>query len=225
MKRIQWQYIFGGLLILFGAVFLLDNLNIIKHVSNLFFGLLFAVGGAFFLYIYLSENKQWWALIPGFVLLGLGALIGLEAILPSWADDIGGTLFLASISLPFWIIYLRFRGDFWWALIPAGVMLTLALITGVEALLPGLDLAGTLLFFGMALTFFVIGFIPTPAGQMRWAFIPAAIMTLMGFVVLAIEFESGAILAASALILVGVYQIYRALRPASSASSISTDQE
>jgi hypothetical protein len=225
MKRIQWQYIFGGLLILFGAVFLLDNLNVIKNVSDVFFGLLFAVGGAFFLYIYLSENKQWWALIPGFVLLGLGALIGLDALLPSWGDDIGGTLFLASVSLPFWIIYLRFRGDFWWALIPAGVMLTVALIAGVEAFVPGMDLGGTLLFFGMGLTFFLIGVISTPAGQMRWAYIPAAILTLMGFIVLAIEFESGAVFAASALILVGVYQIYRALRPASSASQISTDEE
>jgi hypothetical protein len=225
MKRIQWQYIFGTLLILFGVVFLLDNFNVIDSVSDIFFGLLFALGGAFFLYIYLSENKQWWALIPGFALLGLGALIGLDALLPSWGDDIGGTLFLASISLPFWIIYLRFRGDFWWALIPAGVMLTLALITGVESLMPGLDLEGPLLFFGMGLTFFVLGFIPTPGGQMRWAFIPAAILTLMGFIVLAIEFESGAIFAAAALILVGVYQIYRALRPASSASPITTDQE
>lgn len=225
MKRIQWQYLFGTLLILFGAVFLLDNFNIIKNVSDLMFGLLFALGGLFFLYIYLTENKQWWALIPGFVLLGLGALIGLGALLPDQADDIGGPLFLASISIPFWIIYLRFRGDFWWALIPAGVMLTLALISGVDAFLPGLNLEGTMLFLGMGLTFFVVGLIPTPGGQMRWAFIPAVILTVMGFLILAIENESGAIFAAAALILVGVYQIYRSLRPASSASQITTDQE
>jgi hypothetical protein len=225
MKRIQWQYIFGALLILFGAIFLLDNFNIIENVSDAVFGLLFAVGGAFFLYIYLTENKQWWALIPGFVLLGLGALIGLGALLPSRADDIGGPLFLASISLPFWIIYLRFRGDFWWALIPAGVMLTLALIAGAEAFVPGLDLGGTILFLGMGLTFFVVGLIPTPGGQMRWAFIPAAILTVMGFFILAIEHESGTLFFAAALILFGVYQIYRSLRPASRAEQITTDPE
>ncbi len=104
-------------------------------------------------------------------------------------------------------------------------MLTLALISGIDAFLPGLDLEGTILFLGMGLTFFVVGLIPTPGGQMRWAFIPAAILTVMGFLILAIENESGAIFAAAALILVGVYQIYRSLRPASSASQITTDQE
>jgi drug/metabolite transporter superfamily protein YnfA len=225
MKRIQWQYVMGTLLILFGVVFLLDNFNVIQNVSDVFFGALFAVGGAFFLYIYLSENKQWWALIPGFVLLGLGVLISLDAFLPQQADDIGGPLFLASISIPFWIIYLRFRGDFWWALIPAGVMLTLALIAGAESLLPGLDLGGTILFFGMGLTFFIVGLIPTPAGQMRWAFIPAVILTIMGFFILALEHESGTLFAAGALILVGLYQIYRALRPASGSGEITSGQE
>jgi hypothetical protein len=34
MKRIHWQYIFGGLLILLGVVFLLDNFDIIENVSS-----------------------------------------------------------------------------------------------------------------------------------------------------------------------------------------------
>jgi hypothetical protein len=225
MKRIQWQYIFGGLLILFGVVFLLDNFDIIDNVSDLVFGSLFTVGGAFFIYIYLSENQQWWALIPGFVLLGLGAMIGMGAILPSLADDLSGPLFLASVSLPFWIIYLRFRGDFWWALIPAGVMMTLAIIAGVETLLPGLDLGGAILFFGMGLTFFIVGIIPTPAGQMRWAFIPGAILSLMGFLILALEHDWGMIFAAGALILVGLYQIYRSLRPGSGTTPITSAEE
>ncbi|MGD8603533.1 MAG: hypothetical protein PVF49_03070 [Anaerolineales bacterium] len=225
MKRIHWQYIFGGLLILLGVVFLLDNFNIIENVSDAVFGLLFAVGGAFFLYIYLSENQQWWAIIPGFVLLGLGAMIGMGAFLPALADDLGGPLFLASISLPFWFIYLRFRGDFWWALIPAGVMLTLALIAGAETLLPGLDLGGAILFFGMGLTFFVVGLVPTPAGKMRWAFIPGAILVLMGFFILSLEYDWGMIFAAAALILVGLYQIYRSLRPGSGSNQITSAEE
>lgn len=225
MKRIQWQAIFGGLLILFGAVFLLDNFNIIENVSDLVFGSLFAVGGAFFLYLYLTENQQWWALIPGFVLLGLGAMIGMGAVLPSLAGDISGPLFLASVSLPFWIIYFRFRGDFWWALIPAGVMLTLALITGVETFVSGADLGGAILFFGMGLTFFIVGLVPTPAGKMRWAFIPGAILTLMGFFILALEHDWGMIPAAAALILVGLYQIFRSLRSGTGSSQITSAEE
>jgi hypothetical protein len=225
MKRYQWQYIFGGLLILFGVVFLLDNFNIIHNVSDLVFGSLFAVGGAFFIYLYLSESQQWWALIPGFVLLGLGAMIGMGAVFPALADDLSGPLFLASISLPFWIIYLRFRGDFWWALIPAGVMLTLAFVAGSESIFPGLDLGGAILFFGMGLTFFIVGLIPTPAGNLRWAFIPGAILMLMGFFILSLEHDWGMIFAAAALILVGVYQIFRSLRPGSGSSQTTSVEE
>ena len=41
-------------------------------------------------------------------------------------------MFLGTIGLSFWVIYLT-RRDFWWAVIPGGALMTLALVAGARA--------------------------------------------------------------------------------------------
>jgi len=104
-------------LILVGVLFLLQQVFSIPF-GGLFVALLFAAGGAVFLYFLVKDRSKWWAAIPGFVLLGLGALIG-SSLLPGVGNRIGGSIFLAFIGLGFLVVYLL-RKDQWWPIIPAG---------------------------------------------------------------------------------------------------------
>ncbi|HEX7021371.1 MAG TPA: hypothetical protein VF171_00840, partial [Trueperaceae bacterium] len=66
------------LLIGLGALFLLGNLGWLTALSRFVWSLAFLGGGAAFLSVYYGNRNQWWALIPGFALLALGATIMLD---------------------------------------------------------------------------------------------------------------------------------------------------
>jgi len=179
MKMLNSRVVWGSLLILAGFLVLLENLNILS-VSGLFIAILFGFAGLAFLSMYLQNRSSWWPLIPGVILLALGILIAMEELVPSLAAPLGGAFFLGSISLAFWLVYFTNRGN-WWAIIPAGVMLTLAIVAGLDELLMGQDLGG-LFFMGIGLTFALLGLIPNTGANLRWAFIPAGILILFGLV-------------------------------------------
>jgi hypothetical protein len=80
-------------------------------------------------------------------------------------------------------VYLADRRN-WWALIPAGVMLSLTLVVLSDNLFRGID-SGWVLFFGIGLTFAVIAALPGPRGQMSWAWIPSIIAFVIGGIILA----------------------------------------
>ena len=120
----NWRILLGGLLVIVGIASFLDSLNIIPF-GGLLWGVLFAFGGVAFI-VYLFQNqKAWWAIIPGVVLIGLGFIILISSIFPNFQGEIGGFIFFVAISIAFLIVYLMNK-KFWWAIIPAGVMASLA---------------------------------------------------------------------------------------------------
>jgi hypothetical protein len=122
-----------------------------------------------------------------------------------------GPLFLASIGVGFALVYLATPQN-WWAIIPAGVMTTLALVAGVDELrLVSFDTGG-LFFIGLGVTFLVVGLLPAEHGAWtRWAFIPAAVLIVIG-VLISTSFEPGiAYLWPAALIVGGLVLIGRTL--------------
>jgi len=74
------------------------------------------------------------------------------------------------------------RRDFWWAVIPGGVLWTVALVSGLSSALPG-ELTSGILFLGLGLTFALLSLVPTPQGRMKWALIPGGVMLLLGLIV------------------------------------------
>ncbi|HEY46344.1 MAG: hypothetical protein AMJ88_13990 [Anaerolineae bacterium SM23_ 63] len=72
-----------------------------------------------FLYVYLSDRTHWWAIIPAYILLAIGVMVGLieGGILD---DNLVATYVLLSVAIPFFVIYARDRKQ-WWALIPGGI--------------------------------------------------------------------------------------------------------
>lgn len=199
--------LWGILLILAGLAFLLQNLGLFP-MGDLFWALLFGFGGVAFLSIFVANRENWWGLIPGFALLGIGLLIALGTLAPGFADRWGGSIVLGAIGLSFMIIYL-IRRDFWWAIIPAGILLTLAILTGLEAVVGGFNMGGLLL-LGIGLTFAMVAVTPTPEGRNVWAWIPAGILSLIGLLILAeTELLIGYIWPV-VLILLGLVLVYRA---------------
>jgi hypothetical protein len=73
-----------------------------------------------FIVIYVRERQNWWALIPAYVLLSIGIMVGLietrlisDLIIPAYV--------MFTVAIPFLVIYFRNPKE-WWPLIPGGVM-------------------------------------------------------------------------------------------------------
>ena len=177
MKRFDVRILIGALLIGAGVLFLLQTFNIIPDAWNILWIGAFAVGALIFFYVYISDRAQWWALIPGMTLLGLAGTVLVESYLPD-LGNMGGALFLAGISLGFWMIYLTNR-EFWWTIIPGGVLLTLSAVTLADDWIAG-DSGGGVFFLGLALTFLLVAFLAKPRENFWWAYIPAAVLFVMG---------------------------------------------
>jgi hypothetical protein len=176
--RMAW----GFLLILGGVLFLLENLNVIS-ISGLFWALLFALAGLAFLSTFFSDRAAWWAILPGVIFLSLGGLIAMGVLAPGLADSLGGGFFLGGISLAFWLVYLVDRRN-WWAVIPGGVLATIAVVAGLGDRAPGMETGG-IFFMGLGLTFALLGVLPNPGVNLRWAFIPAGILIVFGVLIAA----------------------------------------
>lgn len=174
MKRSNFGMLLGGGLILLGIMFLVEKIGLLHGVFNLFWGLAFLVGTAYFIRIYMEDTfARWWAIIPGMALLGMG----IATLLPEPLKFLDGALFLGPIGLAFWIIYITDRAR-WWAIIPAGVLTTLAGISVLERV-SGLTTGG-LFFLGLGLTFLLVALLPNPVGKNQWAFIPGGILLALG---------------------------------------------
>jgi len=207
MKRFDVRTIGAILLIVVGILLLLQNVGILGGVVALIWSLILAAGGLVFLYVFLTNRVHWWALIPGFALLSIAALIALDEFWPQVGDALGGTIVLGGIGLAFWVIYFLNR-EHWWAVIPGGVMFTVALIAGLDAVFEGAETGGVL-FLGLGLTFGLLSLLPTPQGRMRWALIPAAVLLVIGLLITAATTGIFEYLWPAALILVGLYLLYR----------------
>jgi hypothetical protein len=175
---------FGALLVLAGGVFLVQQIFNIP-VGTLFIALIFAAGGAVFLYLLINDRQKWWAAIPGFTLLGLGVLIACGDLFPRFSDRFGGSIFLGFIALSFLVVELLNPAQ-WWPIIPAGVLATVALVAGLR---DG-GLIASVLFMGIGATFVLINFLPVGREQ-KWVWIPGGICLGLGVVILV---TSGALL-------------------------------
>jgi hypothetical protein len=198
MKRFDPQIIFGLLLLTGGALALLQTMGYLENASNVFWGGMFIVLGLLFLVLLFGGH--WWGVFPGFTLLALGIVI----FLPDGLDDFGGFIFLGGIGLSFWLAYATAPRERWWALIPAGVLTTLAVMTIAADRFGEFESAG-FFFLGLSITFLLVALL---AG-MRWAYWPALALGVMGLLGLASLFEIANYVWAVALMGIGGFLLFR----------------
>lgn len=198
----------GILLVAAGVIFLLDNLGLIMLDWETLIGPMFGIGGLVFLMVFILNTDDWWALIPGFILMGIGIIIFMDDNMQAVADRWSGAVFLGFLGLAFFLIYITHVNQ-WWAIIPGGVLLTLAGVT----LVPGEgDVSGVIFFLGMALTFGLVYILPKPAGKLKWALYPAGILLLIGVLVGLGAANLMDYLLPLVLLFAGGYVIYRSMR-------------
>jgi hypothetical protein len=169
------------LLLLAGVYLLLNNLGGIGPWGDLIWGALFAAAGLGFLIWFFVDRTRWWRVIPGFTLLAAGAVIALESqeiTLGNWA----GAIVLFGVALGFWALLLR-RGEFWWALLPAGVLTVTSVLVGLQAQLSAQVWTAALL-IGLGLVFLLLYFTRLGQTDTRWAIIPAGWLLLLGLITL-----------------------------------------
>jgi len=205
-KWLKSPVLWGSLLIVAGVLFLLEEIFSI-HLGSIFWAGLLCLAGLFFLLIYSNNRLNWWALIPGITLIGVGLSVLLDTVLPGIGDAWSGLLVLGGIGASFVGVYISDRRQ-WWAIIPAGVLLTLAVISVLDNLLTDLGTGG-FMFFGLGLTFAALALLPTEQGRMRWPWIPAIVLVIVGLLITAAAEQLLIYLGPLALILGGLFLILR----------------
>jgi hypothetical protein len=208
LKWIESRLLWGLLLIVAGGLFLLQNLGLFE-ASGVVWALLLGLGGVFFVSVFIQSREHWWALIPGITLLSVALLIFLDNYFPRASDILGGAIVLGGIGLAFLMVYLANREN-WWALIPMGVMLTLAVVSTLDEI-TGFDTGG-IFFIGLGLTFALVALLPSERSRMRWAWIPAGILLVMGLFISASAASLLGYIGPVILILAGLFFILRAAR-------------
>lgn len=155
-----------------------------------------------FLVIYLRHQKQWWALIPAYVLLAIALMVGLIGI-RLLRNEAVATYVLWAIALPFLTVYLRDHKQ-WWALIPTYVLGTLGLMIG----LIGVGLLRSFLIPAYIMYVIAIPFFVVYARDQKqwWALIPAGIMTALGSAFM-IASAATSMLVPAILILAGLWLV------------------
>jgi hypothetical protein len=170
MRRFDYRILIGAALILGGVLMLLDKMQFLPGATDFFWAGLLAIGAAIFLFWFFSDRSKWWAAIPGFTLAGMSASsLLLDRI--GW----GGLAFLGGIGAGFWAVYLSAR-ERWWAIIPGGVLVTLGVTSALSEAYRVVDTGGVL-FVGLGITFLLVAVL----AKMNWAYIPAAVLLLLGF--------------------------------------------
>ena len=211
MRRVRIRALIGILFIVGGVLLLVENLGGLS-IAGLVWPFLFGAGGLMFLYVFMANRDHWWAVVPGFTLLGLTAMIAWSQLGPESAEAWGASFFLGGIALGFWVIYLSNRRR-WWAIIPGGVMLTIGLFVGLSSALKGFVGAGGFLFLGLGLTFGLLFLLPTSKGRMKWALIPAAVLFVIGLLITLAFSPLVNFVWPAALILGGLYLLFRIIAP------------
>jgi hypothetical protein len=211
MKKGLWRVLAGALVTIIGVILLLYQMEVIALRGEVWGSLALLAGGVAFLALWLSNQKEWWPLIPGSIMgcWGLAMLLDLLG-LPAWLVTLIG--FVGS-SLPFFYIFLKLGAqEGWWALIPGGVLgawglgSVLAALGLPEALVP---LIG---FVGSALPFLFIFSLDRKKNW--WALIPGGVMAFMGVVatlgtVVGEEWMATVVLWGIALIFVAIFLLDR----------------
>jgi hypothetical protein len=203
-----WALIPGGVMLFLALVTLLvDNVGG-EWVGSLF---LFLIALSFFV-VYLNDRSRNWALLVAYILF----VLSIAPAMTSFGGEVPaffGAIFLFAVALPFFVVYYRSAGAQWWAIIPAGVMTTLAVITtfAIAGWITDANQGGfanAILMFGLAATFAVVWF----RHAKPWAKIVAIILAVLA--VASLFFASYTeIFWPVAIILAGGYLLFTALRP------------
>lgn len=172
--------VWGGLLILFGIMALIETYT---DLGPWVWAIVLAVVGLLIFLLFLSDRSEYGLLLPAYVLWAIAGLIALSEsnIL---GDPWIAFYVLTAIAIPFLVVYLRDRSQ-WWALIPAYVLLAIGLmVTLLENGILSDLLVPAYVMFAIAIPFLVVF---TLNRKLWWALIPGGVLAIIGIAFLIAE--------------------------------------
>ena len=200
-RTMRQSVVWGGILILVGVLLLVET---VTDLSAWIWIILLAAGGLGAFGFYRSDRADWPMLLTAYVLWAIALLVALITL--NILRDEGVAFYvLLVIALPFLAVYYRDRAQ-WWALIPAYVLIVVAVMVG----LIGLGVLDDLLvpayvLFAIALPFFVVY---ARDRKQWWLLIPGGVLAVVGLSFLIAE-AAFVYIGALVLIAVGVGVLVR----------------
>lgn len=155
--------------------------------------ILIAIGLPFIVPLILDIHKNWWALIPLWI---MGILAGVVAVADTVQGEWIAAIVMLGFAIPFFIVFLTDHSR-WWALIPAFVFTVVALIPPASTSLKG-EYLGGMINIAIGLPFLIAYLVSRKAW---WAIIPAGAMISIGLMIIVIGILGGS--ASSGSIAVG----------------------
>lgn len=180
MKERRFEALWGLILVLVGALFLAEQTGLLPDFARSTWMILLGGMSLFFFASYLLKGwREWPLLLPATVSGSLALIVGL-------ADEGGryglffGSLFMAAVSLPFWVAFAADRAQNWWAVIPGWVTGLMAVIILLTEQVAG-EVIGSLVMFGIGLPFVAVYLLNR---KQWWAIIPGFVLCAIGLIIL-----------------------------------------
>jgi hypothetical protein len=193
--------VWGGLLVLFGIVMLVETF---ADLSEWIWVAILTVAGLAVFAVFLTDRSDWGLLIPAYVMWAVAGMLVLIT-LNILQDEAIATYVLSAVALPFVVGFLR-NQERWGLLIPAYILLAVGVMVGLigagvlnDLLIPAYVL------FAVSLPFFVV-YARNP--KQWWPLIPGGITAAIGLSFLIAE-NAAQYIAAIALIVVGGWIVAR----------------
>ncbi len=181
MKRSWSTMVIGLVLVLMGGLFLLQNIGWLPEIGlQIWSGIFLGAGLVFLIMFLVTGMRQWGWLFPASIMAGLAAVILITETRFGGArsGELAGATFMASVSLPFWLVFLFDMQKNRWALIPGWVT---AVLTGIILMANQVqgEILGAAVLLSVALPFLVVYLLDK---QRTWALIPAGILFALGLI-------------------------------------------
>ncbi len=201
------QFVIGLLLVALGVAFLAQEMFAPGFSGAVFSSTLFVVVAVVTGAAYLRNRSRWGWLFPCLISLAIAGTVFLNDAFPSASSYWSAGAVLLACGLPFLAGYAH--GRQWSLLIPAGVLITLAVVAELGVLGQG-AIGGAVFLLGLAATFAVVS--RTNPGSLRWAFVTAIALAVLGVIALADALATSGVLWGIGLIALGAFLILRQTR-------------
>lgn len=152
----------------FGLLLLAINTNLFRLLPSMF-SILFFSAVAFLFYFKTAKSLKLWMRIVGVAFIFI--------ITVSSTGPLAEMVPLLFIAFAFFATYFNCQRC-WWALIPAGVFSSLAVVVLLENLFPSWDF-GSVFLLGLGATFSALYLLPGHRGGKRWAIYPAISLIIL----------------------------------------------
>jgi len=211
LEKAKSNLVYGGLLVLVGVAYLLNNLDIIFIENEVVVSMVFVAIGAYLFFTF-AKTKAMGFLITGSIFTFIGLVIWLESI-PGFDDQFIGVIVLWTAAALFGYGFLK-NSENWGFLIPAGILFTTGSMVWLDMILYNDDVLGSVFFLGLGSTFGFLYLIRSQKNKLDWAKVPAlCLIAFSGFLFL-ITSDSliTDIFLPIVLILSGGYLVYNATK-------------